>query len=95
MRLRQQRLYEPTASPLQAAGSAAQVDPETGWPRGCVFKIAFDPKEGNPYSNKVVVMDEAHHQTVPTDAVESSCRHFGNTERRESKTKSRYCQHQY
>lgn len=43
MRLRQQRLYEPTASPLQAAGSAAQVDPETGWPRGCVFKIAFVP----------------------------------------------------
>ena len=65
MRLRQQRLYEPTASPLQAAGSAAQVDPETGWPRGCVFKIAFDPKEGNPYSGKVVVMDEAHHLVRP------------------------------
>jgi len=33
---------------------------EDGLPRSALFKIAFDPKDGNVYSNKIVIMDEVH-----------------------------------
>lgn len=63
----------PPAAPLRAyrftsaGGSAAEIDENSGMPRGCVFKIGFNPeeKEYNPYTGKVVVMDEAHHLTRP------------------------------
>ena len=63
----------PPAAPLRAyrftsaGGRAAEIDENTGLPRGCIFKIGFDPETAdcNPYSGKVVVMDEAHHLTRP------------------------------
>jgi hypothetical protein len=63
----------PPAGPLRAyrftsaGGSAAEKDANSGYPRGCVFKIGFDETtcEYNPYSGKIVVMDEAHHLTRP------------------------------
>ena len=65
----------PPAAPLRAyrfttaGGSAAQQDPETGLPRGCVFKIGLYTSwcgKYNPYEGKVVVMDEAHHLVRPS-----------------------------
>lgn len=46
-----------------AGGRAAEL--VDGVPRGCVFKVGFDPSTGNPYSGKVVVMDEGHNLTRP------------------------------
>ena len=57
------------AAPLRAyrftsaGGRAAAV--EDGVLIGCIFKIGFDDKDGNVYSNKVVIMDEGHHLTRP------------------------------
>ena len=63
------------ASPLRAyrftsaGGVAADMDEHSGLPRGCIFKIGYEPPEKNgtynPYHGKVVIMDEAHHLTRP------------------------------
>ncbi|CAJ1386502.1 unnamed protein product [Effrenium voratum] len=59
----------PPAAPLRAyrftsaGGQAAEV--VDGVPRGCIFKVGFDEGSGNPYSGKVVIMDEGHHLTRP------------------------------
>jgi hypothetical protein len=59
----------PPAAPLRAyrftsaGGCASQII--NGEPRSSVFKIGFDRDDGNPYSNKIVVMDEGHHLTRP------------------------------
>ena len=46
-----------------ACGRAAEV--VDGEPKACIFKIMFDAATGNPYSNKIVLMDEGHHLTRP------------------------------
>eukprot|EP00442_Polarella_glacialis_P017547 CAMPEP_0115086876 /NCGR_PEP_ID=MMETSP0227-20121206/22874_1 /TAXON_ID=89957 /ORGANISM="Polarella glacialis, Strain CCMP 1383" /LENGTH=809 /DNA_ID=CAMNT_0002476473 /DNA_START=82 /DNA_END=2511 /DNA_ORIENTATION=- len=59
----------PPAAPLRAyrftsaGGRAAEV--VDGEPRGCIFKVGFDHKDKNPYTGKVVLMDEGHHLTRP------------------------------
>ena len=40
-----------------------------GVPRGCIFKVGFDGE--NPYSGKVVLMDEGHHLTRPNKVYKS------------------------
>ena len=46
-----------------AGGRAADI--EDGVPISGIFKVGFDTKDGNVYSNKIVVMDEGHHLTRP------------------------------
>lgn len=64
----------PPAAPLRAyrftsaGGRAAEV--VDGLPRGCIFKVGFNPKDPNPYSHKVIVMDEGHHLTRPNKIYE-------------------------
>jgi len=64
----------PPAAPLRAyrftsaGGRAAEV--VDGLPRGCIFKVGFNPKGPNPYSHKVIVMDEGHHLTRPNKIYE-------------------------
>ncbi|CAK9092997.1 unnamed protein product [Durusdinium trenchii] len=59
----------PPAAPLRAyrftsaGGRAAEV--VDGFPRACIFKVGFNAREANPYSNKVILLDEAHHLTRP------------------------------
>lgn len=63
------REIHPPAAPLRAyrftsaGGRAAEL--VDGVPRGCVFKVGFDTATKNPYSGKVVVMDEGHNLTRP------------------------------
>lgn len=63
----------PPSAPLRcyrftsAGGRAAEV--VEGTPRGCVFKVGFDGC--NPYSGKVVLMDEGHHLTRPNKLYET------------------------
>ena len=57
------------AAPLRAyrftsaGGRAAEL--QDGVPISCIFKVGFDAKDGNVYSNKILLMDEGHHLTRP------------------------------
>lgn len=48
-----------------AGGGACDLG-EDGWPRSPILKVGFDPAELNPYSGKVVIMDECHNLVRPT-----------------------------
>jgi hypothetical protein len=58
-------------APLRAfryttAGGRASELGEDGWPRSPILQVGFDHKELNPFSGKVVVMDEFHNLVRPT-----------------------------
>ena len=59
------RIYRFTS----AGGRAAEICPDSGQPRGCVFKVGFTG--GNPYDGKVVLMDEGHHLVRPSSLYET------------------------
>mmetsp|Transcript_29295 Transcript_29295/g.68177 ORF Transcript_29295/g.68177 Transcript_29295/m.68177 type:complete len:1214 (-) Transcript_29295:63-3704(-) len=53
------------AAPLRAlrytsAGGRHTVIQDDGLPRSALFKIGFQKRDGNVYSNKIVIMDEVH-----------------------------------
>ncbi|CAE8707834.1 unnamed protein product [Polarella glacialis] len=48
-----------------AGGGACDLGPD-GWPKSPILKMGFDPLELNPYSGKVVIMDECHNLVRPT-----------------------------
>jgi len=48
-----------------AGGGACGLGPD-GWPRSPLLKVGFDPEEKNPYSRKIVLMDECHNLVRPT-----------------------------
>jgi len=62
-------------SPLRAfryttAGGAACELGEDGWPRSPLLKVGFDQKDLNPYTGKIVIMDECHNLVRPTQKYE-------------------------
>lgn len=52
-----------------AGGGACELGRD-GWPRSPILKVGFDAKELNPYSAKVVIMDECHNLVRPTQKFE-------------------------
>ena len=52
------------------AGGGACALGKDGWPRSPILKVGFDKKDLNPYSSKVVVMDECHNLSRPTQKYE-------------------------
>eukprot|EP00931_Biecheleriopsis_adriatica_P087832 TRINITY_DN62248_c0_g1_i1.p1 TRINITY_DN62248_c0_g1~~TRINITY_DN62248_c0_g1_i1.p1 ORF type:complete len:850 (-),score=148.94 TRINITY_DN62248_c0_g1_i1:56-2605(-) len=60
----------PPAAPLRcyrmtsAGGRASELS--EGEPRGAIFKFGFSRVDSNPYSRKVVLMDEGHNLTRPS-----------------------------
>eukprot|EP00927_Polykrikos_kofoidii_P085505 TRINITY_DN9322_c0_g1_i2.p1 TRINITY_DN9322_c0_g1~~TRINITY_DN9322_c0_g1_i2.p1 ORF type:complete len:1659 (+),score=336.30 TRINITY_DN9322_c0_g1_i2:46-5022(+) len=52
-----------------AGGSACELG-QDGWPRSPVLKAGFDKIELNPYSQKVIIMDEAHNLVRPSTQFE-------------------------
>ena len=71
----------PPAAPLRvyrftsAGGRASDLD-DGGVPRGCVFKVGFDGI--NPFSGKVILMDESHHLTRPSKQYEAQLNRLRN-----------------
>ena len=71
----------PPAAPLRvyrftsAGGRASELD-DGGAPRGCVFKVGFDGI--NPFSGKVILMDESHHLTRPSKQYEAQLNRLRN-----------------
>lgn len=68
-------------SPLRAfryttAGGGAAVLGRDGWPKSPILKVGFDPAELNPYSGKVVIMDECHNLVRPTQVYEEQLGHL-------------------
>lgn len=70
-------------APLRAfryttAGGGASVLGRDGWPKSPILKVGFDPAELNPYSGKVVIMDECHNLVRPHQAYEEQIGHLRN-----------------
>ena len=70
-------------APLRAfryttAGGGAAVLGRDGWPRSPILKVGFDPAELNPYSGKVVIMDECHNLVRPNQVYEDQLGHLRN-----------------
>ena len=66
------RIYRYTS----AGGRASEICPDSGQPRGCVFKVGF--AGGNPYDGKVVLMDEGHHLVRPSNLYETQLSNLRN-----------------
>lgn len=52
-----------------AGGGACELGRD-GWPQSPILKVGFDTNELNPYSGKVVIMDECHNLVRPTPVYE-------------------------
>lgn len=52
-----------------AGGGACELGRD-GWPQSPLLKVGFDPKELNPYSRKIVIMDECHNLSRPSQVYE-------------------------
>lgn len=52
-----------------AGGNAAELC-DDGWPNSPILRVGFDPKELNPYSGKMIIMDECHNLVRPTQRYE-------------------------
>eukprot|EP00931_Biecheleriopsis_adriatica_P120323 TRINITY_DN9543_c0_g1_i3.p1 TRINITY_DN9543_c0_g1~~TRINITY_DN9543_c0_g1_i3.p1 ORF type:complete len:1332 (-),score=350.37 TRINITY_DN9543_c0_g1_i3:361-4356(-) len=52
-----------------AGGAAADIGRD-GWPKSPILKVGFDTQELNPYSGKVVIMDECHNLVRPNQVYE-------------------------
>jgi len=60
-----------------AGGGAATLDRD-GWPKSPILKIGFDAAELNPYSGKVIIMDECHNLVRPNQIYEDQIGHLRN-----------------
>eukprot|EP00930_Biecheleria_cincta_P082500 TRINITY_DN72220_c0_g1_i1.p1 TRINITY_DN72220_c0_g1~~TRINITY_DN72220_c0_g1_i1.p1 ORF type:complete len:1530 (-),score=379.41 TRINITY_DN72220_c0_g1_i1:273-4862(-) len=52
-----------------AGGGACELGRD-GWPQSPILKVGFDTNELNPYSGKIVIMDECHNLVRPTPVYE-------------------------
>lgn len=58
-----------------AGGGASALDRD-GWPKSPILKVGFDPTELNPYSGKVIIMDECHNLVRPNQMFEEQIGHL-------------------